>query len=265
MNKQKVSIENNLNKKILVGISVLVIVLLSFIAISTYAFFNYTRTGSSNSLTTSTLIFDFTDGSALTIDNRFPISTSDSSNYNNISFSITAHNNLTNGVSFNVYAVYGDDVSGSIRMGDNVIKMQFTPPANGDGFSITSNNFATAATPVFFNGKCLIATGLVKNTSSSTTKNYNLALWIDDSKIFVSSTTKRSVLAEGNPSLADTTSGTATADRYIKNDNTLVSTTLYPATNDQSGKIVYTTNEFKNSFYSLKIAVEAADVVNSGS
>lgn len=265
MNKKEDSVENKNNKRFFISVGVLSIVMISLIAISTYAFFNYTRTGSSNSLTTSTLIFDFTDGSALTIDNRFPISTSDSSNYNNISFSITAHNDLTNGIAFNVYAVHGDDISGSIRMSDSVIKMQFTPPANGDGFSITSNNFSTAATPIFSNGKCLIATGLVKNTSASTTKNYSLSLWIDDSKIFVSSTTKRLVLAEGNPSLADTTSGTATADRYIKNDNNLVSTTLYPATNDQVGKVVYTTNEFKNSFYSLKIAVEAADVVNSGS
>lgn len=257
--------ENKLNKKVVMGISVIAIVLISLIAFSAYAFFNYTRTGSSNTLTTSAIIFNFTDGSALTINNQFPISTSDSSNYNNISFSITSHNTLSNGIRFNIYAVYGDDLSGSLRMDDSVVKLLFTPPSNGDGFSITSNNYATASTPVFSNGKCLIANGLVKNTSVSTTKNYNLALWIDDSKIFVSSTTKRLVLAEGNPSLADTTSGTATADRYIKNDNTLVSTTLYPASNDQSGKIVYTTNEFKNSFYSLKIAIEAVDAVGLSS
>ena len=247
------------NKKYYIILAVLLATLIVVTILTSYAFFSYNRVGASNLIETNSFIFDFSSGSALTIDNRHPISNSDSSNYNDISFSITARTTFAGGIPFNIYVIPGDSEQNLIRMPDSIVKMKFTPPADGDGFSITTNNYSSPTAPQYTNGKCLIATGLAQNVSSSTAKNYTLSLWIDDSKVLVSSTTKRATLAEGNPSLVDLTSGTTTAGRYIKNDNVLVTTTLYPASVGDSGKIVMTTNEFKNSYYSVKIAVEAHD------
>ena len=49
----------------------------------------------------------------------------------------------------------------------------------------------------------------------------------------------------------------------MDNGNTLETVTLYPAESSQQGKIIYTTKEFANSFYSYKIVVEAQNNVAS--
>ena len=167
--------------------------------------------------------------------------------------------NLPNGVTFNVYAVHGEDVAGKTWLTDNIIKMKFVAPANGDGFSITTNNYATAAAPTYTDGKALIATGLIKNTTELTTKSYSLYIWVDEDLAFVSSTTKRANNAEGNPSMADATPGNVTATRYMKNDDVPSTVTLYPANDDSTGKIIYTTKEFSDAHYTIKIRVEATE------
>lgn len=223
-----------------------------------YSFFNYTRTGENNTIKTGNIEFEFNDNNpSINIGNAFPVDDSEVDNTYEGSFTITAHTSLPDGIRYRVYAIYGDDVTSKTRLLDNVITFQFTSATDGDGFTTSTNSYSTAGSLVFENGKALISTGLVKNTSDLTTKTYNYKLWIDSSKILISSTTKRATNAEGNPSLADTTTGNVTASRYIKNDSNLVETTLFPAFSEHAGKIVYTTNEFKNSYYSIKIVVEA--------
>ena len=224
----------------------------------TYAFYQYTRTGDNNTLKTGRVEFEFTDNNpSIIIGNAFPIDSEDIDVIYERSFTITAYTTLPEGLKYNVYAVYGDNETGKTRLLDDVMSLEFVPVTDGDGFTTTINNYDTAKPLSFVNGKALISTGLVKDTSNLTTKTYKVRMWIDSSKILISSTTKRANNVEGNPSVADTSNGCVTADRYIKNDNNLVSTTLYPADSEYAGKIVYTTNEFRNSFYSIKIAVEA--------
>ncbi len=249
--------DNNIKRKQKLVIVLLIVVVLAIIG-TTYAFFNYTREGQENVINTGVILFDFQDSGELQLSNQFPISESDLTNDYKIDFSISGHNTLTDGVDFNVYAVHGDDVTGKTWLTDNIIKMKLVSPSNGDGFTIT-NNYATAASPIYTDGKALLATGNIKNTSALTTKNFTLYVWIDDSLAFVSSTTKRANNAEGNPSLADATSGTTTATRYMKNNNVASTVTLYPADADSQGKIIYTTNEFSNSHYSVRIRVESTE------
>ncbi len=245
------------NRKRIVLIVIGFIVLISLTFGITYAFFNYTRTGTPNVLSTGIIQFNYQEGTTLQLTNQFPISESDLTNNHKLTFSISGHNNLDDGVTFNVYAVRGDDVTGKTWLTDNIIKMKFEAPTDGDGFSITTNNFATAASPTFTNDKALIATGLIKNTQALTTKTYSLYMWVDENLAFISSTTKRANNAEGNPSLADATSGTTTATRYMKNDDEASTVTLYPANADSTGKIIYTTKEFSNAHYTIKIRIEA--------
>lgn len=225
----------------------------------TYAFFNYTKTGEENTIRTGTIEFDYQDVQPLQLSNQFPISEEEITDNNKLTFTISGHNSLPNGVSFNIYAVHGDDVVGKTWLTDNIIKMKFIPPANGDGFSITTNNFASANSPTYIDGKALIATGLIKDTQALTTKSYSLYVWVDSDLAYVSSTTKRANNAEGNPSLADATSGTTTATRYMKNNDVASTVTLYPANTDSTGKIIYTTKEFSDAHYTVKIRVEASE------
>ena len=225
----------------------------------TYAFFNYTKTGAKNNIGTGIIQFDYQEGTTLQLSNQFPMSEQELTNDQKLTFTISGHNTLTDGVVFNIYAIHGDDVEGKNWLGDNIIKMKFVAPSNGDGFSITNNYYSTPTTPVYTNGKALIATGLIKNTQSLTSKDYSLYMWVDENVAFVSSTTKRSNNAEGNPSLADPTPGIITASRYMKNDNVLSTVNLYPANADSTGKIIYTTKEFSNSHYTIKIRVEATE------
>ena len=261
----KVTLKNNKELKVLIGIVAFIFLAVIIVTSYTYAFFNYTKTGDINTVGTGNIEFSFTDGSSeITKGNVFPIDDADVDNTITKEFSITSHVTYSKGLRYNVYVVYGDNVSGKTRLRDDVVSFKFTPAANANGFTNQVNNCVNATSLTFTNGKALVASGVIKNTTASTTKNYTIQLWIDSSKISISSTTKRATLAEGNPSLADATSGNTTATRYMRNDSTESSTiTLYPAIASQQGKIIYTTNEFSNSFYSYRILVEAYDEVGS--
>ena len=257
----KVNLKNNNELKIL--IIVLVLIILGVVLGSTYAFFNYTKTGSDNTLQTGHISFSYADGNAITLGNSFPATTNDVDNVLSKTFTITAHTILDVGIRYRVYVLYGDEVTGKNRFLDSVMSFQYIPPANGNGFSTTLNNYTNPASLTFSNGKALIATGLVQNTTDLTSKTFTLNMWIDSTKMSISSTTKRATNQEGNPSLAVTTTGTTTAGRYMDNGNTLETVTLYPAITSQQGKIIYTTKEFANSYYSYKILIEAENNVTS--
>lgn len=253
-------IKREKSTKKLVIMIFMVLLLIVIVGATSYAFFNYTKTGVNNTIETGTISFDFVNNNPnINIGNAFPIDSEDLDTTYESTFTITSHNTITEGIMYRVYAVYGEEVTGKTRLLDDVMSFQFIPATDGNGFTTTINNYSTAGSIQFVNGKALISAGLVKNTTDLTSKTYKIKMWIDSSKILISSTTKRANNAEGNPSLADTTSGNATANRYTRNDNTLVSTTLYPASNEHSGKIVYTTKEYKNSYYSIRIAVEAEE------
>ncbi len=244
------------NKKFILSIIGVVLIIGITFGI-TYSFFNYTREGEENNLSTGIIMFDYQDGATLQLTNQFPISESELTDDYKLSFSVSGHNTLEDGVTFNIYAVHGEDVQDKTWLTDNIIKMKFIAPANGDGFSITNNYYTNATTPTYTDGKALIATGLIKDTTELTTKNYSLYVWVDSALAFVSSTTKRANNLEGNPSMADATSGNVTAARYMKNNNVSSNVTLYPANADSTGKIIYTTNEYSNAHYTIKIRVEA--------
>ena len=232
-----------------------------------YAFFNYTRTGANNNLSTGQIVFNTSNSLLIDVNNEFPQDTNLSSeamaamkeNHKG-TLSITSHSTIGDGITYRIYAVRGDDITGKNRLLDENIKFQLTPnfTSGSNGFTVRTNNYASPSTLTFDNeGKALLSTGVVANTQDLTTVTYDYYMWIDGENILVSSTTKRATLLEGNPSVADTTSGNTTIGRYMKNTNVLTNVTLFPARVEDTGKTVYTTNEFSNGYYNLKIVVEA--------
>lgn len=251
-------LKNNFFNKttLLVVIAIFVIVLSSLVV--SYAFFNYTRTGPNNVIQTGDVLIQYTDIDTINLGVDFPLLSSDISSTHESNFKVSAKTSLSSGVDYNIYLIYGDTISNKERLLDSVISVKLEELNSPTGFTTTVNNFTTPTSPTFVNGKALLLTGHAENLSSLTDKNYKLTLWIDQSKIFVSSTVKRQTNDEGNPSLAVSTSGNVSnVGRYITNSSTLSYVTLYPATGDQIGKTIYTTNEFAKSYYSAKIVVEA--------
>lgn len=250
-----------------------VVLLLACVLASTYAFFNYSRTGGENVIGTGVVTFNYTDDTLINISNDFPqddYSNMSQSDFNSLklshggSLNITAHNTIPSGINYSIYVLRGDDETGKTRINDQNVTFLFTPNfSNGNGFTALTNNYSTPTALSFdASGKALVATGRVQNTSTSTTVNYAFSMWLDSNTMHVSSTTKRVTLAEGNPSLAVSTSGVVTAGRYMKNDSVLTTVNLYPARSEAVGKVIYTTKEFSTGFYSIKFLVEATDVVS---
>ena len=263
------------NKKRIIVLTMSVLLLIVAVVGVTYAFFNYTKTGLTNVMSVGNIDFSFTDDTLLDISNDFP-QYEDMSNVelvalkstHNGSITISGHNTLENGVKYSIYVVHGNDIAGKQRLDDSSIKFQLEPDftSGSNGFTVLTNNYSEPTNLTFDNeGKALISTGLVKNTSQLTSVDYNFYMWLDASAMHISSTMKRETLAEGNPSLADTTSGNTTAGRYMKNDGTLSTVTLFPASSNEEGKIVYTTNEFSNGYYNIKIMVVAEEGQKPGS
>ncbi len=248
---------------------IMMLAIILFIAIivgGTYAFFNYTRTGGDNNMGTGTIQFEFTDDTLMDVSNDFP-EYPDMTNQelvavksiHNGALNISGHNTLPEGVTYSIYLVRGDDIAGKQRLADSSMKFQLEPTftSGENGFTILTNDYNDPTNLTFTNNKALISTGLIKDTTELTTVSFNFYMWIDADKTFISSTTKRLVLPEGNPSLADTTSGNTTASRYMRNNGVLTTETLFPAKSSETGKIIYTTNEFSNGYYNIKFLVEA--------
>ena len=265
----------SIKKMIYVGF-VFVVMLLAGVFATTYAIFNYTKTSQKNTLSSSTVEFSSSVNNTINVIDDFPLDSNMSieelgsaKNAHTGDLSITSHTTMTNGVRYKIYVIHGDDVSGKYRLNDSNIKFQLVPnfTSGENGFTIKTNFYAEPTNLSFDDeGHALISTGLVKNTSSSTTVTYDFLFWVDGESIVVSSTTKRATLPEGNPSLANTSSGNVTVARYMKNNsNDATVETLFPATQDQAGKTVYTTYEFSKGYYNLKIVVEAEEYKEKGS
>ena len=64
---------NNKNGKLMFGFIIIALILIIVVGI-TYAFFNYTRTGTANTIKTGRIAFNTTEGDTVTLDGLFPIS-----------------------------------------------------------------------------------------------------------------------------------------------------------------------------------------------
>ena len=67
-------LDENKRKKIII---LALIILIALVLGTTYAFYNYTRTGPENKISTGVITFNFQDSGPLSISNQFPISESD--------------------------------------------------------------------------------------------------------------------------------------------------------------------------------------------
>ena len=106
---------SNSSKQILLSVIGVAILVVAIVGVS-FAFFNYTRTGSPNTIRTGTISFNTTN-SVINISNLFPMDKDDVSSSNaNVgvgTVTITGHTNYTNGIDFRVTAESVSDTIGT--------------------------------------------------------------------------------------------------------------------------------------------------------
>jgi len=208
--------ENTSKKQIIlsiVGVAILVIAIIG----SSFAFFFYTRTGSSNNtISTGAIVFNFKDGDTISLNNHFPITITQgqalSGNGNVCTFTISGYSS-SSAITYDITAVEGDAMDGKTRFDDSDVFIQITS-ANVEGITFT---------PVedYDNGKAIGALPLKLGSGSVTTtveksKTFEVRMWVDSSVVIVTDTPE-----------------------------------------DGETRKVYATDTYGNLYYSMKIKVEA--------
>ena len=200
MENGNVEINNKKMTIILIG-STVVLVLIS-VLLTTFAFFNYTRTGDPNVIKTGKLDLSFNEGvNSLNLTNQFPVP--DNEAYNTVTngsevtitdFTVTGYSTMSPSLAYTVYAIKGTDESGKNRFPDEHVKLYLVGETNGHGTLNIENGYDTAdatagtygalasvgnsGTDTANNGNILLATGTVGE--ENTEHSYTLRMWIDD-------------------------------------------------------------------------------------
>ena len=107
------------NRRVLLSIVGIAILVVAVVGV-TFAFFNYTRTGGANQVSTGRIYFDASQGSTITLNNLFPITveegasvTTSTPGVGSISIHVTGGTNYSQGLEYLVTAVNVTSTSGS--------------------------------------------------------------------------------------------------------------------------------------------------------
>lgn len=233
--------KENTSKKIILSV-VAIAVLLIMVTFTSFAFFNYYRTGAkNNSIVTGRIKLEFItdDTNNINLTNQFPISdveaiarTSADTEIVETQFKVTGYAGGSVSLEYSLSALAGDAVTGRKRMPDNHIKL-YLQETHDAGTVTIANGFGTAdATTKTYGAKASAGRGSTDTSSNGVIK-----------------------LAEGSVGTTDTTH-TYTLRMWISGDVTISDTDTtkdYCASTTQcSGD----RNIFSTMYYSLKLRVE---------
>ena len=209
----------NSSKQVLLSVIGIAVLVVAVVGVS-FAFFTYSKAGTkNNTLTTGSIFFNFTEGTAITLEDQFPMTNSEglalSGNGNALTFHVLGYDGSGKGIEYTVYALEGGTSGTRNRFKDSEIKLNLTAPS-----TVATNNYATP-TVVGTDGSLadgvVLAKGKITATSSTAQQDdeYTLRMWIN---------------------------GETTDANYVQIGE---------------GK-TYTTEAFGNLYYSLKLKVVAA-------
>lgn len=241
---------NNSKQTILsiVGIAILVIAVVGV----SFAFFTYSRTGTTNNvITTGTIAFEYeeTTTSALNLTNQFPQTNEEGAN--NAAFQFDVKGTVpasANAINYKVYVVPGAEETGKTRFADNQISIKVT--ATNGGVVETAYQTAGALSSAISTGKGIqIGHGTVTNNGTEQKHDYTLTMWVNDT-VTISDTDYSKTYRAKEYNATDwpempAVNGTGETDN-----------TKLPAGSTTDNRTVYS-----NLYYSVKVNVEADDVV----
>lgn len=246
------------NKKILlttVGMAILIIGLVGV----TFAFFNYTRTGTANIIRTGRIAFDSTQGTAINLTNLFPVDVSegipnDNTKVGTLTINITGDTEYTGGIEYLVTAVnvqntvgtkqlpISIDVSVGSNTGNNPVTTLGT--ADDDYFTVRGDDtsyYKVLASDVIKNNEQLVV-GYIAPGQDGVDGNIIIKAYIDADKIAISDTYYENATVTPSPTAPNDQYGTTT--EWV------------------DGRVVLTTNEWNSlqtNGVSFQIKVEAQE------
>ena len=177
----------------------------------TYAFFNYTRTGSANTIRTGRIAFNSTQGQAINLTNVFPIDVTngipnDATKVGSVTINVTGDTTYTDGVEYLVSAVNVQNTVGSganakslpisidVSVASNTGNDPATTLGSADsdyfthrGPSANSSIYKVLAGDVIANNDQLLV-GYIKSGADGVDGNIVIRAYLDASKIAISDT-----------------------------------------------------------------------------
>lgn len=188
----------NSSKQVLLSVLGIAVLVVAVVGVS-FAFFTYSKAGEkNNTLTTGSIFFDFSEGTAITLTNQFPVSDAvgstitpaqGSSDNAVLTFSVVGHDSSGKGIDYTVYATEGTAVEGlTNRLRDDEIKLLMTGTSTGytSQASEIDNKYASigfvGANDGVLENKVVLANGRISATDpdAEQTDAYTLRMWISD-------------------------------------------------------------------------------------
>ena len=196
----------NSSKQVLLSVLGIAVLVVAVVGVS-FAFFTYSRQGTTNNvITTGSIYFNYTEGTAIKLSNQFPVGdtegaslTAASGDKATLTFSVVGYDSSQTGIDYTVKAYQGTVPEGKIeanRLRDSEIKLLLTTSATGTGY--TNNYSAANGTVVGADGSLAsgvtLATGRITATSQATqqTDEYTLRMWITSSVVNIGNETDAS-------------------------------------------------------------------------
>ena len=187
---------------IIIGVFTLVMLL----GTVTYAFFNYTRTGTANTIRTGRIAFNSSQGTAINLTNMFPIDVSegipnDATKVGTVTINVTGDTTYANGLEYLVSAVNVSNTIGSkslpisidVRVASNDNNDPATTLGTVDAEYFTNRESASTsiykvlAKDVIENNEKLLV-GYIKSGASGVDGNIVIRAYLDASKIAITDT-----------------------------------------------------------------------------
>ena len=229
--------KKNSKKVLLMGI--LVVVMIIVVTGVSLAFFNYTRTGSANTLSVGRISFNHTQDGKIELSNVFPTSSTNlnSTNSDTVTINITGDTTYSEGIE---YKVTLDQVNNTINGKEVPISIRATATNLGteDSNYYTNRENKTKIYKLnsegdAYNGK-YIAVGYIPSGATGVNGSIDITAFIDTNKVVIS-------------------------DTYDGNETDLMGTTY----DFVAGREVFTTEEW-NSFVSTPLSFKVKVEANEG-
>ena len=198
--------ENNSKQAILsiVGIAVLVIAVVGV----SFAFFTYSKQGTTNNvITTGSIAFEFTETTnGLTLTNQFPQTVEEGKTNATFDFKVTGNIPTTmSPIGYTVYAVPGDVVADKTRMKNSEIDFYLTTTG---GTVATAYATGAAVGDAIDTTGLQIASGTIPASGSAVEHSYSMTMWVNDTVTISDTDTTKTYRA----------SATGAGDRAVYSD-----------------------------------------------
>ena len=231
--------QTNSSKQILLSVVGVAILVVAVVGIS-FAFFNYTRTGGNNKVSTGHIEFTSTN-TLINVQNVFPVAknavAANNANVGSGTVKISGNTDYTNGIDFTVKATAVSSTIGTTA-GKIPLSVKVTNGTLPSGMTVTPRSYEDGAT-IAENSP--LATGHINSGVTVTNAEINILAYIDASQIAITDTSTRN----GDPSVAAPTGEVnGTTNDWIQN-RTVMTTAQWNALNSTgaSFKITVEANE----------------------